>query len=189
MMQTKQVRFMKRIGYTLLAAVAVLSLARPVAGQTVEYYHLDALGSVRVITDQNGAVVERHDYLPFGEEWNPPASTAGQPLRFTGKERNKETGFDYFGARYYASRAGRFTTVDPVITLEENLVDPQRWNRYAYVRNNPLRHTDPDGRCIDGCVLEAMTVMVGAKITADVTIYLSSPQGQRAMRDLVGPDS
>jgi hypothetical protein len=47
-----------------------------------------------------------------------------------------------------ASELGRFTTVDPVYTWKENLVDPQRWNRYAYVRNNPLRYTDPDGRDI-----------------------------------------
>jgi RHS repeat-associated protein len=52
----------------------------------------------------------------------------------------------YFGARYYDSTAGRFTTIDPVCTWKENLVDPQRWNRYAYVRNNPLRWIDPDGR-------------------------------------------
>jgi RHS repeat-associated protein len=54
----------------------------------------------------------------------------------------------YFGARYLATELGRFTTVDPVYTWTENLVDPQRWNRYAYVRNNPLRFTNPDGRCI-----------------------------------------
>ena len=55
---------------------------------------------------------------------------------------------DYFGARYYSGERGRFTTVDPVFTWEDNLVDPQRWNRYAYVRNNPLRYTDPDGEVI-----------------------------------------
>ncbi len=52
----------------------------------------------------------------------------------------------YFGARYYRANLGRFTTVDPVTTIEENLVDPQRWNRYAYARNNPLKYVDPDGR-------------------------------------------
>ena len=52
----------------------------------------------------------------------------------------------YFGARYYGSKIGRFTTVDPVYTWRENVVDPQRWNRYAYGRNNPLRFVDPDGR-------------------------------------------
>ena len=112
--------------------------------QVIEYYHLDAVGNVRAVTDQQGRVIERHDYLPFGEEWNPQGGT--QPLRFTGKERDAETGLDYFGARYYGSSIGRFTTVDPVYTWRENLVDPQRWNRYAYVRNNPLRYVDPDGR-------------------------------------------
>jgi RHS repeat-associated protein len=52
----------------------------------------------------------------------------------------------YFGARYLASELGRFTTVDPVYTWQETLVDPQRWNRYTYVRNNPLKYTDPDGK-------------------------------------------
>jgi RHS repeat-associated protein len=75
-------------------------------------------------------------------------------LQFAGKERDQETGtagwqpFDYFGARYYQSQTGRFTSPDPLMTLEENLFDPQRWNRYSYVRNNPLRYTDPDGRTL-----------------------------------------
>jgi RHS repeat-associated protein len=54
----------------------------------------------------------------------------------------------YFGARYYQAKLARFTTVDPVYTWRENLVDPQRWNRYAYGRNNPLRYVDPDGRAV-----------------------------------------
>jgi RHS repeat-associated protein len=52
----------------------------------------------------------------------------------------------YSGARYYRANLGRFTTVDPELTLDENLVDPQKWNRYAYARNNPLKYVDPDGR-------------------------------------------
>jgi RHS repeat-associated protein len=52
----------------------------------------------------------------------------------------------YFGARYYASQSGRFTTVDPFQDLPANLVEPQRWNRYTYALNNPLTFTHPDGR-------------------------------------------
>jgi RHS repeat-associated protein len=89
-------------------------------------------------------VVRRHDYYPFGEEAAPTA--AEDPLRFAGKERDVETGSDYFGARYYASRVGRFTTVDPFLDQEAALTNPQRWNRYAYGLNNPLRNVDPDGR-------------------------------------------
>jgi RHS repeat-associated protein len=128
------------------------------AADVVEYYHLDPIGNVRLITDQDGDIVERHDYYPFGEECTTgpcaanPGVGAGHLRKFTGKERDAETGLDYFGARYYGAKIGRFTTVDPVYTWNENLLDPQRWNRYAYVRNNPLRYTDPDGRVIDTVV-------------------------------------
>ena len=119
---------------------------RPVLAQTtIEYYHLDALGSVRAVTNQQGQVIRTHDFQPFGEEEN--AAPVQTDVRlFNGKERDKETALDYFGARYYRGEIGRFTTVDPVYTWSENLADPQRWNRYAYVRNNPLRFVDPDGR-------------------------------------------
>ena len=71
---------------------------------------------------------------------------AGQDLRrFAGKERDQDTGLDYFGARYYASGNGRFTTVDPISVTEARLLNPQRLNRYAYAVNNPLRYIDPKG--------------------------------------------
>lgn len=140
----------------LWGAVALAGVPTHAGAQNVEYYHTDAIGNVRAVTNQAQQVVERHDYLPYGEEWcpGPPAGvcgsvTPGQAKRFTGKERDPETGLDYFGARYYGSKIGRFTTTDPVYTWPENLVDPQRWNRYAYARNNPLRYIDPDGRVID----------------------------------------
>lgn len=121
----------------------------------MRYYHLDALGSVRALSDAGGTVIERHDYLPYGEECttgtcstNPGLGTGG-PRKFTGKERDVETGLDYFGARYHGSRLARFTSIDPVTTWKDNLADPLRWNRYAYGRNNPLRYVDPDGRKIE----------------------------------------
>ena len=64
--------------------------------------------------------------------------------QFTGKERDTETGLDYFGARYYSSAQGRFTSVDPE-NAGADLEDPQSWNGYAYARNNPLKYVDPDG--------------------------------------------
>ena len=118
--------------------------------QVIEYYHTDALGSVRAVTKQvNGQwqVVARYDFMPFGEEVAAPIPPQDKRL-FTGHERDAETGQDYFGARYYRTGVARFTTVDPELNVKEALVDPQRWNRYAYVRNNPLRFTDPDGKDI-----------------------------------------
>jgi RHS repeat-associated protein len=70
-------------------------------------------------------------------------------VRFTGKERDAETGLDYFEARYLSSAQGRFTSTDPVISGPHILNDPQNWNLYAYARNNPLRFTDPTGEIIE----------------------------------------
>jgi len=64
--------------------------------------------------------------------------------RFTGKERDAESGNDYFGARYYASSMGRFMSPD-LKAASGHLQDPQTWNRYAYTDNNPLKFIDPDG--------------------------------------------
>jgi RHS repeat-associated protein len=94
------------------------------------------------------------------------SGAASNTLKFAGKERDVETGFgsstwlplDYFGARYYQQQLGRFLSVDPVFTWEENLIDPQRWNRYSYVRNNPLRYVDPDGRMLWGLLEFGFTV-------------------------------
>jgi RHS repeat-associated protein len=70
--------------------------------------------------------------------------------QFTGKERDTETGLDYFGARYYSSTQGRFTSVDPE-NAGADPSNPQSWNGYSYALNNPLRYTDPDGRKVRVC--------------------------------------
>jgi RHS repeat-associated protein len=61
----------------------------------------------------------------------------------TGKERDSESGLDYFGARYCGSALGRFTSPDPK-GIPDEFDNPQAWNEYAYAGNNPLRYTDPD---------------------------------------------
>ncbi len=65
--------------------------------------------------------------------------------KFTGKERDSESGLDYFGARYFSGAQGRFTSPDEPLG-DQYPEDPQSWNLYSYVRNNPLRNTDPTGR-------------------------------------------
>jgi len=65
--------------------------------------------------------------------------------RYTGKERDTESGNDYFGARYYASTMGRFLSPDPE-NFGANIMNPQSWNMYSYAMNNPLINIDPDGR-------------------------------------------
>ena len=63
---------------------------------------------------------------------------------FTGKERDQESGLDFFGARYYGGALGRFTSPDPLLNSGRPW-DPQTWNRYSYARNNPLAVIDPTG--------------------------------------------
>ncbi len=114
----------------------------------------DHLGTPRMILDQTGTLanVSRLDYLPFGEEvpsnfrTGIPGYTASDGVRqkFTSKERDNETGLDYFGARYYASTQGRFTSPDPLLSSGRP-IHPQSWNRYSYVINHPLSLIDPDG--------------------------------------------
>jgi RHS repeat-associated protein len=137
---------MTRLLLTFVALFWIAAAAQ--AQEVVEYYHTDALGSVRAVTAQSGAVIARHDYLPFGEEYLPQAGS--DPRRFAGKERDAETGLDYFDARYYRSATGRFTTVDPG-QANGNIFDPQSWNAYGYARNNQLRFTDPTGTTYQIC--------------------------------------
>jgi RHS repeat-associated protein len=127
-------------------AIVVFVPAIATAQDEVVYYHTDAIGSVRMVTDATGAVVARYDYLPFGERFEtvPPATYLDR-RQFAGKERDAEIGFDYFGARFLRAESGRFLSVDPV-AVTRGIIEPQLWNRYAYVTNNPFRYRDPDGR-------------------------------------------
>ena len=120
----------------------------------VEYYHTDALGSVRVVTKVvNGqlVIVSRHDFMPFGEEVNPPNPPTDTRL-FTGQERDAKTGLDHFNAPQLAAGYGRFTTVDPLTSLSRPLANPQRYSAYGYARGNPFRFVDPTG--LDGDLLQ-----------------------------------
>jgi RHS repeat-associated protein len=111
------------------------------------------LGTPRLITDGSGSVKARHDYLPFGEEIGLTGGRTNQQRyvvddikqKFTQKERDNETGLDYFGARYYSSVQGRFTSADPIVIHLGRMLEPYRLNLYSYSRNNPLRFIDPNG--------------------------------------------
>jgi RHS repeat-associated protein len=160
-----------RIAAFFLGVLLALSAAQAHAQDTVIYYHTDAIGSVRAITDANGQVVARYDYLPFGEPL--PGSPPPDTRQFAGKERDTDTGFDYFGARFYESVSGRFTTIDPVLDVDHALVNPQLWSRYSHGLNNPLKFADPDGR---NPVL--VTGGIGAAVYAAWNAYLNVQQGR-----------
>jgi RHS repeat-associated protein len=118
----------------------------------IHYELADPLGTKRVQANALGQVEENCTGLPFGNDvGNYPSVTCTGPgvdateHHFTQKERDTETGNDYFGARYYASSMGRWMSPDTDFTLNRILPNPQKWNRYSYVLNNPLVLFDPDG--------------------------------------------
>jgi RHS repeat-associated protein len=124
-------------------------------GNGTSYITADHLGSTRVVTKSDGTVKARYDYLPFGEELGAGigqrsvamgySASDNMRQKFTAKERDSESGLDYFGARYYSSAQGRFTSSDPGGFSKRHLANPQKWNKYAYTINNPFRFIDPDG--------------------------------------------
>jgi RHS repeat-associated protein len=140
----------------------VADYSNRVEANGTSYLTQDHLGSTRALTDaegnahsDNGARGARHDYLPFGEEIGAGvggrtqsqgySQLDGVRMKFTGHERDEETGLDYMKARYYSSTQGRFTSVDP---SSKSIIptNPQTWNRYTYTYNNPLRYVDKNGK-------------------------------------------
>jgi RHS repeat-associated protein len=112
-----------------------------------QHFSLDHLGSPRLVTAHNGTPLEDHHYLGFGRELGAFAGNENLEQRFTGHRRDHNApgeadDLDYMHARYYSPWLNRFLSVDPVLGEVES---PQSWNRYAYVRNNPLKYTDPSG--------------------------------------------
>jgi RHS repeat-associated protein len=125
------------------------------------HHHLDHLGSVRMTSSDSRTRYAINDYYPFGIEQTSLTQEDtnfgyGRPetMKFTGHERDFVGGWndsssdylDYMHARYYNPNWGRFLSVDPVLNIEAAVQNPQRWNRYSYVSNNPINKIDPDGR-------------------------------------------
>jgi RHS repeat-associated protein len=119
------------------------------ASGNLTYVLTDWLGTTRAISDNSGAVCQTTVSQPFGGEEQQSGSCSASPVFFTGKERDTESGLDYFGARYYGSSMGRFTSPDD--GTDQDPSKPQSWNLYSYVRNNPVTGTDPDGRLVNVC--------------------------------------
>jgi RHS repeat-associated protein len=148
-------------------SVTEYSNEQPTVGGT-GYLFDDHLGSTRLFVNASipGTMpLKRYDYVPFGEEIPSgmdgrgsdygaqvvvPSSPDVVNQKFTGKERDAESGLDYFGCRYLSSAQGRWTSPDEPFA-DQHPEDPQSWNLYGYVRNNPLKNTDPNGKdCQNG---------------------------------------
>lgn len=156
------------------------------------YLTSDHLGSTRVVTDASGVVKGRHDYLPYGEEVGAGIGSRTTGLgygqadgirqKFTSKERDAESGLDYFGARYYSSAQGRFTSAD-AFWKDSYVGDPQSWNKYAYARNSPLKYVDPTGEKAT-VTIETDEKLKKGKITIKASIAIWTTDKNLSKRDL-----
>jgi RHS repeat-associated protein len=117
-------------------------IARRDSTNAVSYYFADHLGTARIVASASGTILDDSDFYPFGGE-RVYTNSSPQNYKFTGKERDSESGLDDFGPRYDFSAIGRFMSPD---AGPFHFTMPQSLNRYVYALNNPLRYIDPDGR-------------------------------------------
>lgn len=151
---------------------------------TKEYIQNDQLGSASVITDQAGNLVEQTNYDPWG---NVLAGGTQTKFDYTGQEKDSETGLDYYNARYYDPAIRRFTQPDNVLP---NVYDPQQLNRYAYVRNNPIKNTDPSGHFLSEIIQMILESPVGALISripilSGILNFIANPAAEEEIQSTV----
>ena len=134
-------------------------IAKRDPSKAVHFYYSDHLGSTSLITDANGTMAphpqSESDYYPYGGEIVITADSTSNHYKYTGKERDSESGLDNFGARYDSSALGRFMTPDwdakATAVPYAKFGDPQTLNLYAFVENAPINKVDGDGHCpLDG---------------------------------------
>ena len=110
------------------------------------FYHSDlpiaiGMGSSSWITDASGSANQHLQYLPFGEDYIYQRTNSWNvPYTFSGKEKDNETGYSYFGARYYDSDLSIWLSVDPMASKYPSM------SAYMYCAGNPVMLVDPDGR-------------------------------------------
>jgi RHS repeat-associated protein len=115
---------------------------------TVYYVLKDQLGSASLVTDSSGIVVSENRYYPFRETRTISGSMYTDKL-FTGQREMTGLGIYHHGARFYSPYITHFYQPDTIVPDPSN---PQSWNRYSYVLNNPIRYNDPSGHSVD-CAL------------------------------------
>jgi RHS repeat-associated protein len=145
---------------------------------SLKYFVADHLGSVSVITDETGAVLQRLSYDAWGQRRNPDGTYPATPISslttrgFTGQEELDELSLINFNARIYDPVLGRFMSADPMV---EDIYLLQVLNHYSYVGNNPLSFTDPSGLCFLGCFWQQSWFRPVVAIAAALTLNYYLP--------------
>ena len=158
------------------------AMTRPdTTAELTYFYHPDHLGSASWITDLSGQPVQHLQYKPFGGDYidqQDPNTDYTERFRFTGKERDAETGYDYFGARYYSSSLGIWLSVDPMSDKYPSL------SPYVYCADNPVNAFDPDGG-LPVFLIPLAKGAVGAFVDASAQVSISMING-KSFKEAVG---
>ena len=128
--------------YVYFNGARIARIDRP--GGNVHYYFSNHLGSHTVVTSATGSCEQDIDYFPYGGIVADHCPNVAQHYKFTGTERDSESGYYTLCARYSTSMMGRFMTSDPS-NVSVDFWLPQTWNRYSYALNNPLAIVDRNG--------------------------------------------
>ncbi len=128
----------KTVNHIYLNGVRIAAVT---PGITAVYYLTDQVDSVNVVLNDNGIILSQTEFLPFGETWTQEGDKNHVP-KYNSQELDKESGYYFYNARHYDPEIGRFVTPDTVI---DGQLSTQGWNRYSYVKNNPIMYKDPTG--------------------------------------------
>jgi RHS repeat-associated protein len=153
-----------KVYYYAGAQLIAMRVLTGTTGNALYYLHGDHLGSTSLVTNASGAVLGRQSYTPYGSV----RSGGGLPtdIGFTGQRAESGLGsLMHFNARMYSPYLNRWLQPDTIVPAPLN---PQSLNRYSYVRNNPLRYTDPSGHC------EVICLVIGVGIA--LIVWLAYPE-------------
>jgi RHS repeat-associated protein len=137
----------------------------------VRFQYVDHRGTTALELDLGGLVISHEEYYPFGGTAYLAVRAdveAPKRYRFTGKERDSESGLYFYGARYYAPGLGRWVSCDPIGTADGA-------NLYVYARNNPVNLTDPTGLVSWGTIAVIAAVVVVSVAVTVVTAGVAGP--------------
>ena len=154
------------------------------------FVHTDHIGSARLVTGLNQTVAQNLDYLPFGEQNSTDSGISTH--EFTGDIHDAESNLDHAQFRQYSSTLGRWMHPDPAGLAAVDPSNPQSWNRYAYVDDDPLNLTDSSGLypvCLGSSLFDQVDFYVDEKYQGSDLTYIGNlcgDQGQRLPPDRSG---
>ncbi len=157
------------------------------AERTTTYLHSDMLGSTVAATNENGDLIWRKNYQPYGTSftYDKAGDDSEQDIvDYTSHSKDLDMEITYMGARWYDPEIGRFLSMDPVGVQQSVTANPAMFNRYAYANNNPYKFIDPDGgEAIDASIINSMKADARKKLPFTISLSKFHPTGNGVQTD------